>query len=154
MTAGVIVWLRARWGQVRRTPDRGSAIAAYMIVMAVVLFAFAGLVLDGGAALTARGQAADAAQQAARAGADSLDVGSLRSGALRADPAAAVAAAQAVLSVAGVDGQVDVTGSQVTVTTHVTRPTAILSMVGIGKVSGTATYSAFPLHGTTTGERS
>lgn len=154
MTPGVISRLRARWSGVRRTPDRGSGIAAYMVAMAVVLFAFAGLVLDGGAALTARGQAADTAQQAARAGADALDVGSLRSGVLRADSAAAVAAAQAVLSAAGVDGQVGVAGSQVTVTAHVTRPTAILSMVGIGEVSGTATYSAFPLHGTTTGARS
>jgi hypothetical protein len=28
-----------------------------------------------------------------------------------------------------------------------------LSMVGVGEVSGSATYSAFPLHGTTTGAR-
>ena len=150
---GVIGDLRRRWQLVLQTPDRGSAIAAYMLVMAVVLFAFAGLVLDGGAALTARGQAADTAQQAARAGADALDSGSLRSGALQADPAAAAAAARAVLSAAGVDGQVEVAGSQVTVTTHVSRPTAILSMVGVGEVGGSATYSAFPLHGTTTGAR-
>jgi Flp pilus assembly protein TadG len=154
MTRGVTARLRARCRQVRQAPDRGSGIAAYLVAMAVVLFAFAGLVLDGGAALTARGQAADTAQQAARAGADALDVGSLRSGVLRADSAAAVAAAEAVLSAAGVEGQVDVAGSQVTVTAHVTRPTAILSMVGVGEVGGTATYSAFPLHGTTTGARS
>lgn len=150
---GVIGGLRRRWRLVFQTPDRGSAIAAYMLVMAVVLFAFAGLVLDGGAALAARGQAADTAQQAARAGADSLDSGSLRSGVLRADPSAAAAAARAVLSAAGVDGQVEVAGSQVTVTTYVSRPTAILSMVGVGEVSGSATYSAFSLHGTTTGAR-
>lgn len=152
MTA-VVGGLRRRWRLVRQTPDRGSAIVAYMLVMVVVLFAFAGLVLDGGAALTARGQAADTAQQAARAGADALDSGSLRSGALQADPSAAAAAAQAVLSAAGVDGQVEVAGSQVTVTAHVSRPTAILSMVGVSEVSGSATYSAFPLHGTTTGAR-
>lgn len=150
---GVVDGLRRRWQRVRQSTDRGSAIAAYMLVMAVVLFAFAGLVLDGGAALTARGQAADTAQQAARAGADALDSGSLRSGALRADPSAAAAAARAVLSAAGVDGQVEVAGSQVTVTARVSRPTAILSMVGVGEVSGSATYSAFPLHGTTTGTR-
>lgn len=152
MTA-VVGGLRRRWRRVCQTPDRGSAIVAYMLVMVVVLFAFAGLVLDGGAALTARGQAADTAQQAARAGADALDSGSLRSGALRADPAAAAAAARAVLSAAGVDGQVEVAGSQVTVTAHVSLPTAILSMVGVSEVSGSATYSAFPLHGTTTGAR-
>jgi Flp pilus assembly protein TadG len=153
MTGGVVGWLRRRSRLVREAPDRGSAIAAYLLVMAVVLFAFAGLVLDGGAALTARGQAADTAQQAARAGADALDPGPLRTGVLRADPASAVAAAQAVLAAAGVDGQVDVAGSQVTVTAHVSKPAAILSMVGVGEVSGSATYSAFPLHGTTTGAR-
>ena len=151
--AAVVGGLRRRWRLVRQTPDRGSAIVAYMLVMVVVLFAFAGLVLDGGAALTARGQAADTAQQAARAGADALDSGSLRSGALQADPLAAAAAARAVLSAAGLDGQVEVAGSQVTVTAHVSRPTAILSMVGVSEVSGSATYSAFPLHGTTTGAR-
>ena len=150
---GVLRRLRRRWRLVGETPDRGSAIAAYLLVMAVVLFAFAGLVLDGGAALTARGQAADTAQQAARAGADALDPGFLRAGALRADSSAAVAAAQAVLSAAGVDGHVEVAGSQVTVTAHVSRPAAILSMVGVSEVSGSATYSAFPLHGTTTGVR-
>ena len=44
----------------------------------MALFALAGLVLDGGAALTAHGRAADVAQQAARAGADALDGASLR----------------------------------------------------------------------------
>ena len=48
------------------------------MVSAVALFALAGLVLDGGAALAAHGRAADVAQQAARAGADALDETSLR----------------------------------------------------------------------------
>lgn len=145
--------IRRRWRVLRQDPDRGSAVVAYLLVMVVVLFAFAGLVFDGGAALTARGLAADTAQQAARAGADALDTGSLRAGGLRADPAAAAAAAQAVLSAAGVVGQVEVTGSQVTVSAQVSRPTAILSMIGVGEVRGSATYSAFSLHGTTTGAR-
>lgn len=145
--------IRRRWHRVRQTPDRGSAVVAYLLVMVVVLFAFAGLVFDGGAALTARGQAADVAQQAARAGADALDTGALRAGGLRADSSAATAAAQAVLSAAGVDGQVAVDGSQVTVSTQVSRPTAILSMIGVSEVRGSATYSAFPLHGTSTGAR-
>lgn len=145
--------IRRRWHRVSQTPDRGSAVVAYLLVMVVVLFAFAGLVFDGGAALTARGQAADTAQQAARAGADALDAGLLRAGGLRADPSAATAAAQAVLSAAGVDGQVAVDGSRVTVSTQVSRPTAVLSMIGVGEVRGSATYSAFPLHGTSTGAR-
>ena len=53
--------------------DRGS-ITAYLLITTVAIFALAGLVLDGGAALAAHGRAADVAQQAARAGADALDV--------------------------------------------------------------------------------
>ena len=133
--------------------DRGS-IAAYLVVIAVALFALAGLVLDGGAALTAHGRAADVAAQAARAGADALDGTSLRSptpAGLTANPAAARAAAQAVLSAADVQGEVTVTGSQVTVWAHAAKPTAILAIVGIDEVGGNATATAIPLHGTTTG---
>src|SRR6478752_6107801 len=74
-------WLPAavthRWTRVRHDPDGGS-ITAYLLIMTVALVVLAGLVLDGGAALTAHGRAADTAQQAARAGADALDEQSLR----------------------------------------------------------------------------
>ena len=148
--------LRRRWQELRNERDRGSAIAAYFLVGVVALFALAGLVLDGGAALAARGQAADVAQQAARAGANALDVASLRTGGaggLTVDAGRARAAAAAVLAAAGVDGDVVVAGSRVTVSTHVEKPAAILSLVGIDHVSGRATHSAIPLHGTTTGAR-
>lgn len=128
--------------------------AGWLVVTAVAVFTLAGLVLDGGAALAARGRAADTAQQAARAGADALDVASLRSptpAGLAADPGAARAAAAAVLAAAEVTGEVSIEGSRVTVTARAVTPTAILSIVGVGEVGGTATASARPLHGTTTG---
>jgi len=144
----------ARWRHRRRDDhDRGS-ITAYLLITTVAIFALAGLVLDGGAALAAHGRAADVAQQAARAGADALDVTSLRSptpAGLTADPAAARTAAGEVLAAAGVTGDVAVNGRSVTVTARVTKPAAILSIVGIGEVGGTATATAVPLHGTTTG---
>lgn len=133
--------------------DRGS-VTAYLLITMVAIFALAGLVLDGGAALAAHGRAADVAQQAARAGADALDVTSLRSptpAGLTANPAAARTAAGQVLAAAGVTGDVAVNGRSVTVTARVTKPAAILSIVGIGEVGGTATATAVPLHGTTTG---
>ena len=61
------------------------------------------------------------------------------------------AAAAAVLAAAGVTGDVAVTGSSVTVTARATKPAAILAIVGISQVGGTATATAIPLHGTTTG---
>ena len=150
-------WLPAaithRFTRVQHDPDRGS-ITAYLLIMTVALVVLAGLVLDGGAALTAHGTAADTAQQAARAGADALDEQSLRASApagLTTNPAAAREAAAAVLAAADVTGDVTVTGSTVTVTARATKPTAILAIVGIDQVGGAATATAIPLHGTTTG---
>ena len=150
-------WLPAainnRWTRVQHEPDRGS-ITAYLLIMTVALVVLAGLVLDGGAALTAHGAAADTAQQAARAGADALDEQSLRASApagLTTNPAAAREAAAAVLAAADVTGDITVTGTTVTVTARATKPTAILAIVGIDQVGGTATATAVPLHGTTTG---
>lgn len=137
----------------RGDADRGS-ITAYLLITTVAIFALAGLVLDGGAALAAHGRAADVAQQAARAGADALDESSLRSATpagLTAHPTSARAAASKVLAAAGVTGEITVDGGRVTVTARVTKPAAILSIVGISEVGGTAMATAIPLHGTTTG---
>lgn len=142
-----------RWTSLQGDRDRGS-ITAYLLIMTVALVVLAGLVLDGGAALAAHGRAADTAQQAARAGADAIDEQSLRTASpagLNADPAAARQAAAAVLAAADVTGDITVTGSVVTVTARATRPAAILAIVGITEVGGTATATAIPLHGTSTG---
>ena len=80
----------------QRDQDRGS-VTAYLLIMTVAMVLLGRVVLDGGAALTAHGRAADIAQQAARAGADALDEQSLRAttpAGLTANPAAARAAAR------------------------------------------------------------
>ena len=134
-------------------PDRGSA-ALWLAIVMVALLAFAGLVLDGGTALAARGQAADVAQQAARAGADALTPNTIFAGGgaagLGAQEAAANTAARNVLSAAGVTGSVVVSAASVTVTATASKQTAILSAVGINQVFGTASATAVPLLGTTT----
>ena len=133
--------------------DRGSA-ALWLAIVMVGLLAFATLVLDGGMALAARGQAVDVAQQAARAGADALTPYSVFAGGgaagLGAQEAAANTAAQRVLAAAGATGSVVVTAASVTVTATAVRHTAILSAVDITEVSGTASATAIPLLGTTT----
>jgi Flp pilus assembly protein TadG len=146
------VWWRARCGG---DPDRGSA-ALWLAITMVGMLIMAGLVLDGGAAIGAREQAADVAQQAARAGADALDPSALRAGngsaGLTANPAAADRAARAVLDAAGVQGyRVSVAGNTVTVTASAAKPTVILAAAGITEVHGTATATAQSLLGTTTG---
>ena len=151
--AALGVAMSHRRRQLRDEQDRGS-VTGYVLFMTVALVLLAGLVLDGGSALTARGAAADVAQQAARAGADALDAASLRAGTpagLVANPAAARQAAVAVLTAAGLSGDVTVAGATVTVTARASRPTTILAMVGIDQVGGSATASAIPLRGITTG---
>lgn len=124
--------------------------AVLMPILAVGMLSMAGLVVDGGAALSARGRAADVAQQAARAGADALAPNSLRSrspSGLMINPAAATAAANQVLAAGSVQGSVTVSGDTVTVTTTVTRQTSMMSAVGINTVSGRASATATVLYG-------
>lgn len=132
-------------------PDRGS-ISLYFAIVTLAALVLAGLVLDGGAALATRERAADLATQAARAGATALTPGSLRGlpAGLRADPAAATQAADAVLSDGGATGAVTVAGATVTVTAHVPRRTVILSAVGLGDISQSASATATAVVGTAT----
>ena len=130
-----------------------GAVAVVIPILTVGMLAMAGLVVDGGAALAARGYAADVAQQAARAGADALAPDSLRTSdpaGLAVNPAAAVLAADQVLQVGAVGGQVSVSGDTVTVTAQTTRPTSILSAIGIDTVTGQASATAAALYGGTT----
>lgn len=57
--------------------ERGS-MSVFTVLFSVVVFLLAGLLVDGGAAINARLLAADVAEQAARAGADRIDVEHLR----------------------------------------------------------------------------
>lgn len=61
-----------------RDRERG-AISALVVVLIVMLFAVAGLIYDGGRAINARQQAFDDAEQAARAGANQIDMERFRS---------------------------------------------------------------------------
>lgn len=119
------------------------------------LIALAGLVVDGGNALAAREQAADLAQQAARAGADALSPLSLHDSdpsQLTADPAAARAAVLRTLAPEGItDPTVTIDGDSVTVSITVHEDTQVLSIVGVNQLSGSASATATALHGTSTG---
>ena len=57
----------------RRRDERGSA-TVFVIGFALILFLCAGLVIDGGLAINKRMRIADDAEQAARIGADSINV--------------------------------------------------------------------------------
>jgi Flp pilus assembly protein TadG len=128
----------------RMRGDRGSGTAWAIGVVAVVAL-LAGAVLDGGNAMAARVAALDIAQQAARAGANQLDLAALREqGVVRLDPAAAQAAATTFLSQAGATGTATATTTEVVVTVTRSQPTKLLRAIGVNTIGMTATASAVP----------
>lgn len=131
----------------RRRDDSGQ-ITAFVAVFAVALFALAGLVIDGGLALSAQRSAIDEAEQAARAGANALSVSALRRGQIGVDPAAAISAAEASMAAAGHPGRAWVTGNTVSAqVTPYSQPTLLLSLVGFSHFTVSGTASATPVAG-------
>jgi Flp pilus assembly protein TadG len=127
--------------------DRGSATAFGLFLILVVLV-LAGAILEGGNAMSARGHATDIAQQAARAGADKLDLGALRqTGVVQIDPAAAEIAARAFLTQVGEQGTVTATAEEVRVTVTVTRQGLLVPILGIETLTVRATATATPITG-------
>ena len=128
--------------------DRGS-ITLFAVVLALGLLAMTGLVVDGGAKLTAQRRANNLAEQAARAGAEVVDVAALRAGSgAKINPRAASEAARAYLAAAGQPtGQVVVRGDSIEVTVTRQQPTAILGLVGIHQLAVTGHGSAQLLEG-------
>lgn len=131
--------LRGRLGE-----SESGMVTAFVVIFTVALLVMAGLVLDGGLALSAKVRAIDDAQAAARAGAQAINIPLYRStGQITLDPTEARADAEQYLAQAGQSGTVTVNGDQVTVTITVTQRTQLLSLAGIDHLtvsgSGTAT---------------
>jgi hypothetical protein len=127
-----------------RRAEEGQA-TAFAVVMVGALLLLAGLVVDGGLALAAKVRAIDEAQEAARAGAQQVDLAVYReTGAVVLDPDRAGAAARAYLASAGAEGTVAVSGDQVSVWVFRDQPAQLLGLVGMRsfQVEGTATARA------------
>jgi hypothetical protein len=127
--------------------DRG-AMSAFVVVLVVALLLLAGLVVDGGRAVNARALALDDAEQAARAGANQVDLAHLRdTGEVRLDRGEAERAARAFLVARGYEGgrvQVAPDGNSVTVEVSDRVRTVLLSLALVDDftVEGTATARA------------
>ena len=101
--------------------------------------AIAGLVDDGGRALSARVRAMDEAQAAARAGAQQINLVLLReNGSVELDQPAATKAAYQYLAAVGDGGTVDVSGNSVLVTVRLSVPTQILGAFGVSTLTVSA----------------
>ena len=134
-----------------RDKERGS-LSLMIVVLFAALAALAGIVVDGGAKLTGDENAAAVAQEAARAGATSVDTSrAYATGAFAVDEQQAVTAARDYLSAAGyrqftvsADGTV-----AIRVTVGITEPTRFLSLIGIDSFTCTGTAIASLVTGVT-----
>ncbi|MCI3928827.1 hypothetical protein MQV74_05935 [Streptomyces sp. AN091965] len=114
--------------------------------MSVVMFA--GLVVDGGLALAAKLRAIGEAQEAARAGAQSIDLAAYRNdGSIRLLPVEAQRQAHAYLASIGATGTVKISSTTVTVTVTVHQRPQFLGILGVGTLTVTATGTARPVRG-------
>jgi Putative Flp pilus-assembly TadE/G-like len=116
MTATPTLWRRFR------DDERGAGfIAAFIVLFGVLTLAGVGLIVDSARVVSAQRQASSAAYEAARAGANAVQLGTVRGGGADLDPGAARAAALSAASelLAGTDATVSnvaVSGGEVIVT--------------------------------------
>lgn len=111
-----------------RVDERGS-VAPFVAVVALALLMVAGMAYDGGQVVAAQARARDLAGNAARAGAQEIDLATLRATGepeLSADRAAA--AARWYLAESGVVGDVVVSGRTITVTVRFPQPMRVLPL--------------------------
>lgn len=138
-------------GVTRLREERGT-VTAFVVSFTVAMLAVAGLVVDGGYTLATRRQAFNEANAAARAGAQAIDEGALRSsGAVRLQEGRARSLAMDHLTAAGLDGTVEVVGDTVTVHVTTTQTLALLGIIGIGPFTIEAQGSARAVKGVRTG---
>ncbi|WP_347177108.1 pilus assembly protein TadG-related protein [Parafrankia sp. EAN1pec] len=118
---------------------------AFVVVLFGAFVMFGGLIVDAGGALADKTTAMGLAQEAARAGAQQLDLTAFRdSGTVRLLPEPAISAAQSYLTQAGATGTATVVDNTVTVTVTAVHDTLLLGVVGLDTLTVTATGSAHP----------
>ena len=132
--------------------DQTGTISATVPLLALTVLVLVGFVFDGGNAITAHRRAVNLAEQAARAGAQHLDITTLRSrGQYRLDPVGARSAAAAYLAGIGNTGQVqvgrDADGDYVQVTVAWSQPAVFAGLLGRSRFTGSGTGRAHNCHG-------
>lgn len=132
--------------------DSGQ-ITIFVVVSAFTMVLFAGLALDGGLALAAKVRALGQAQEAARSGAQAIDLETYRAGGtLRLTPDQARTRALRYLASTGTAGTVTVTAQTVTVTVTAHQATQLLDLAGLNELTVTASGTAHPRRGISTPE--
>lgn len=128
---------------------RSGQTLLWVAIMLPIFLAIIGLALDGGALFAARRQAQNAADAAARAGAQQIDEDRYRAtGEIALDNGwARYVARQYIAGAGGLEATVDVAGNQVIVTVRRDVPLSFLRLVGVGGVRVGATAVAEPFYG-------
>jgi Flp pilus assembly protein TadG len=141
----------------RQATGQTGSISITVPLVALTVLVLVGFTFDAGNAITAHRRAVNLAEQAARAGAQHLDIAELRAhGQYRLDPPAAQAAAAAYLASTGTAGRVqlgrDHDGDYVQVVVDWTQPALFAGLLGRGRFTGTARGRAHNCHGLVTEE--
>jgi Flp pilus assembly protein TadG len=120
--------------------DERGVVSTFLAVIALAMLMAAGLAIDGGRKVNALLEASHLADNAARAGAQAVDLDTLRTtGDLRLLPDQATARVDQYLASIGRTGNVTVVGDTVTVTVSLTVDPVLLPM---GPITVTATETA------------
>jgi hypothetical protein len=131
--------------------ERGS-LSLMLVILFVALVALAGIVADGGAKLTADDNAVALAQEAARAGATTVDESAAYSaGSFVVSQQQALTAARSYLIGAGYDRySVAPEGSRaIRVSVTISEPTRFLALIGVDSFTCTGTATASLVTGVT-----
>ena len=130
------------WGRVTGGDDRGQ-VTAFVVGTVLALWLFAGIVVDGGLALAGKARALDTAQEAARTGAQQVDIGRLRrTDDVRLMGEKAAAAARAYVASTGDTGTATAHGDKVTVRVTHHQRAQILQLIGLRTLTVTASATA------------
>ncbi|WP_394620142.1 pilus assembly protein TadG-related protein [Lentzea sp. JNUCC 0626] len=118
---------------------------AFVLLFVASALGLAGLVLDGGAALSTKARASGIAQEAARAGAQEIDLTAFRTdGTLHLRAGDAADAAVQFLEESGMPGRAAVVGDTVEVVIVIDEPTRLLGLIGISSLTVRGTGRASP----------
>ena len=132
----------------RLRDDQHGQVTAYVVITTVAALLFGGIALDGGLALAAKVRAVGQAQEAARAGAQEIDLAAYRAdGTLRLASNRAATAARNHLAASHHTGLVSVTGNTVTVTVTINQRTQLLGLVAVDTITVTGRGEAQPQRG-------
>jgi hypothetical protein len=144
-----------RWSRLVAHPERGASVSVMAAGLLVATAVFLGLVIDGGAKITASNKANATAQEAARAGVQAATTSGSGGVVPGASPTAlggsgasvnvarAAAAAQSYLAAAGVSGTATPAGGDsLRVTVTIAEPTKVLSLIGVSSYTVTGTADA------------